>query len=328
MTTLNAGSQAAFDNLTPSEGALAFSSGSSITIGFTPIGGKQQTSLKLSGSFDAQGNVLTLTQGSYLNADGSAATLLFTGSAQATLPYVNGVLRADLLMQALLPGDDWFTLGDKADAVHAGNGNDLVQAGGGNDRIMGGGGDDAIGGGAGIDTAVYAGARSRYTLATNANGFTLADQTTGAAGEGRDTLTGVERLEFADKRLALDLDGHAGQAAKILGAVFGAKTVANREYMGIGLQLLDQGMSYEAVAALAVGATGTSKPADVVNLLWGHVIGGTPTAAQAQPFIDMLNGGMSIGALTVLAADTPYNTANIDLVGLAKTGVEYIPGTV
>jgi hypothetical protein len=34
---------------------------------------------------------------------------------------------------------------------------------------------------------------------------------------------------------------------------------------------------------------------------------------------------MSAGALSDLAADTSFNTVNINLVGLAQTGIEYIP---
>ena len=39
----------------------------------------------------------------------------------------------------------------------------------------------------------------------------------------------------------------------------------------------------------------------------------------------MLVDGMKAGDLVVLAADTTFNTANINLVGLAQTGIEYTP---
>lgn len=50
-----------------------------------------------------------------------------------------------------------------------------------------------------------------------------------------------------------------------------------------------------------------------------------PTAEQAAPYVAMLSGGMSIGALAVLAADTELNLANINLVGLAQTGLDFLP---
>ena len=34
---------------------------------------------------------------------------------------------------------------------------------------------------------------------------------------------------------------------------------------------------------------------------------------------------MSAGALAHLAADSIFNTTNINLVGLAQTGIEYLP---
>jgi hypothetical protein len=35
---------------------------------------------------------------------------------------------------------------------------------------------------------------------------------------------------------------------------------------------------------------------------------------------------MKVGDLVVLAADTSFNTTNINLVGLAQTGIEYLVG--
>ncbi len=37
----------------------------------------------------------------------------------------------------------------------------------------------------------------------------------------------------------------------------------------------------------------------------------------------LLDGGMTVGTLTVLAADLDLNTTNIGLVGLVQTGIEY-----
>ena len=55
------------------------------------------------------------------------------------------------------------------------------------------------------------------------------------------------------------------------------------------------------------------------------MIGTKSTAADKQPFIVLLENGMSAGAIAHLAADTSFNTTNINLVGLAQTGIEYIP---
>jgi len=188
----------------------------------------------------------------------------------------------------------------------------------GNDSLAGTAGSDTIVGLGGIDTVAYAGARSGYTVSKTAAGFTV-------AGAGTDTLTGVERLQFSDTKLALDLDGNAGYVARILGAVFGRESVTNKEYVGIGLSYMDGGMSYEALMALAIDVRlgGVSATA-VVNLLWGNVIGGMPSASDLATYSGMLQGGTSAGALGVLAANTSFNEANIGLTGLMQTGIEFI----
>ena len=75
----------------------------------------------------------------------------------------------------------------------------------------------------------------------------------------------------------------------------------------------------------ALDAAGAKTNDQIVSLLWTNVIGFKPTSADKQPFIVMLENGMSAGALAHLAADTSFNTTNINLVGLAQTGIEYIP---
>jgi len=193
-----------------------------------------------------------------------------------------------------------------------------------NNLLTGLAGNDTIFGGAGLDTVVFSGLRSQYSLsAQGADGFRVTDSV--AARNGTDTVSGVERLRFSDVSLALDLDGNAGKVAKILGSIFGPSSVSNKTYVGIGLGLMDDGMSYEALAALAVSVTGKSSSADVCTLLWTNVIGSAPTTADIAPFKAMLDSGqMSIGGLAALAADTSFNTTNIDLVGLSQTGLEYV----
>ena len=62
-----------------------------------------------------------------------------------------------------------------------------------------------------------------------------------------------------------------------------------------------------------------------VSALWFNVFGSPASALDKAPFIKMLTDGMKAGDLVALAADTSFNTTNINLVGLAQTGIEYIP---
>ncbi len=199
-----------------------------------------------------------------------------------------------------------------------------LKGGPGNDTIDGGAGIDTIDGGAGIDAAVYAGTRGNFTTTNTASALTVADKT---RAEGTDTLTNIERLQFSDKKLAFDMMGSAGNTAKILGAVFGKESVANTAYVGIGLQYLDGGMSYQDLMQLALNAKLGSgfSIADEVKLLYQNLVGTQPSSSDLSYWTGTVTSGQFTPAsLAVMAADTGYNTTNINLVGLAQTGVEYV----
>ena len=191
-----------------------------------------------------------------------------------------------------------------------------------NDTFKGQPGTDLIDGGLGTDTVVYSGPLEQYTVNKSGSRYIVSEPT---GSDGTDYLTNIERLKFKDKFIAIDLDGNAGTTAKILGAVFGKDAVNNKNYVGIGLNFLDTGWTYDNLAGLALDAAGAKTNDQIVSLLWTNVIGTKPTAADKQPFIALLDNGMSAGALAHLAADTSFNTTNINLVGLAQTGIEYIP---
>src|ERR1700712_1532186 len=88
------------------------------------------------------------------------------------------------------------------------------------DRLGGRSGDDVVDGGSGRDTLEYSGLRGDYVVTRTATGFVVEDH---VGQGGRDDLTHIERLQFGDDKLALDVDGNAGTAVKILGAVFGSE---------------------------------------------------------------------------------------------------------
>ncbi len=207
--------------------------------------------------------------------------------------------------------------------IEGGLGDDSIEGWEGADTLVGGAGNDSISGGAGIDTAQLSGTRSNYTTSSNKTVFTVSDQRVG--NNGTDSLTGVERLKFSDKTVAIDLDGNAGITAKIIGAVFGKAALTNPTYVGIGLSYLDRNVSYSDLGAEALRAVGAITPDAIVSLLWLNIIGVPATSANKAPYIKMLTDGKMPGDLVVLAADTDYNINNIGLVGLMQTGIEYTP---
>ena len=65
-------------------------------------------------------------------------------------------------------------------------------------------GNDTIDGLGGLNTVVYQCSRSNYTITKTTNGWTVT-----SAAEGTDTLANIQRLQFTDQLVALDVDGNA-----------------------------------------------------------------------------------------------------------------------
>lgn len=190
---------------------------------------------------------------------------------------------------------------------------------------------DGFYGNSGIDKAVFSGTMKEYTFShmqltmnyASGMGGMVHDNVAGRNGDV--LLLDVERLVFSDAKKAMDIDGNAGKVAKILGTVFGAAAVSNKQYAGIGLELMDGGMTYRELAALAIDAAGAKTREAVVDLLWTNLVGTHPTTQQAQPFVDMLAPNLSnVGDLGTLAADFAATIGVVNLGTLNQTGLDYI----
>lgn len=190
----------------------------------------------------------------------------------------------------------------------------------GNDTFQVGRSGLTIDGKAGIDSAVLPAVQAAYALARVGSDWQLTDSNGGTT-----RLQSVERLQFTDGQLALDLDGHAGTVARVLAAVFGPSAVVNETFVGIGLQLADADTSPLALVQLALDARlgAGAAAAAVVDLLYTNVVGQAPSAAERQPFIDLLDSGAhSAASLGLLAAEHPLNL-QFALVGLMQTGLGF-----
>ena len=228
--------------------------------------------------------------------------------------------------------DDLLAGNDVGNRIEGGAGNDAIDGAAGDDELVGDAGHDALIGGAGRDTAVFLHARSAYTILTGATSMTGIGSVSGtgpAADEGTDTLSGIERLRFADRSVALDLGGNAGIAAKVLGATFGPATVANPAFNGIALYATDTlGMNLEALVQLALGARLGPAPshAQVFDTLFLNLFGVLPDAGLRNDFVAQMDAGVFTPvSLGVLVADSELNRTNIDFAGLTARGLEYLP---
>jgi hypothetical protein len=178
-----------------------------------------------------------------------------------------------------------------------------------------------------VDTAHYGGNYADYSLQKTAAGFQVA-----GPGGVNNTLHDIERIQFFDRRIAIDLDD--GQAAnstvRLIGAALGASTIQERPgYVGIGLNLFDDGLSMLDVSRLVIDAIGNPSSGALVNLLYQNILGAAPSAAEHEYFLGLMEGhggSLTQAQLLDFAASTSLNATNIDLVGLQQSGVEFLMG--
>jgi Ca2+-binding RTX toxin-like protein/LysM repeat protein len=94
-------------------------------------------------------------------------------------------------------GQDMLMGGAGDDIIEGGVDDDQISGGTGNDVLKGGQGDDAIDGGDGIDIAEFSGSFADYRITKlTDNSYRIVDTKTGR--DGADTLTNIEKLNFAD----------------------------------------------------------------------------------------------------------------------------------
>lgn len=267
----------------------------------------------------------------------SSGAYLDMGEDIAGAPHKVGVGMSldDGLNTILYAGDPqhlrWFygeyenVLGSASDDFIVDNALDnSISAGAGNDLIFVQGGNDVLDGGAGIDTAAYDGNRASSLITRTAAGVKVSGGV-----DGTDTLVDIERLDFADRKIALDLTGAAGSSARIIGAAFGPQYVSNAAFVGAGLALFDSGKTDQQVAELALGSAlfqqlaGSRSNAAVVTQLYKSVVGVAPPAADLNYYAGLLEHGMSQADLLVFAANTDLNGVHINITGLAQSGIEF-----
>lgn len=270
----------------------------------------------LDASNQTQGVLLSLAEGSwseignaFFNGAGYVRDCLGVAFG-CTIENATGSAHADRL------------LGNAAANLLLGlDGADLLDGGAGNDTLNGGAGHDVLEGGAGIDVAQYSGARASHILSLG-SGALAATMTRGT--EDIDHLSGIERVQFSDYAVALDLEGNAGTVAKVLGITGG---IANLAQVGAALDLVDAGMTapqlVDHLTAVVLGDAHSH--ADFVQMVWRSLFGADASAQTQALWVSLIDGGMYTEAsLGVAVADSAQNLARIDFAGLSQTGLNYL----
>lgn len=196
-----------------------------------------------------------------------------------------------------------------------------------NDTIKGQPGTDFFDGGLGIDTVVYNGPQERYSITKSGNRYVVSEPT---GSDDTDYLSNIERIQFSNGKVALDLGGNAGQAARLIGALLGPSFIKDKALAGVVLGLIDQDYSIESIANLGLNTSfylalaGSTKHEDFVNHVFRNVVGRPPEANEQKTYVDMLYAGTSQAALAVMAAGTEFTASQIGLTGLTSHGWDFI----
>lgn len=230
-----------------------------------------------------------------------------------------------------LDGDDSgdvLTGGQRADVLMGGLGDDLLVGADGNDLLAGSFGDDTMDGGAGLDSAFYTGDRADYHIALDGRVATVADN---AVLDGVDSLVDVERLEFADKVVALDVDGVAGAAYRLYQAAF--DRAPDQEGLGYWIDALDRGTSLQNAAAGFMTSPeftrlyGSNNPdnASFVSHLYQNVLHRPPEQSGFDFWTTALNNGISKAQVLTGFSESTENKAA--LIGVIGDGFDYVAYT-
>jgi len=142
-------------------------------------------------------------------------------------------------------------------------------------------------------------------------------------------LLGIERLVFSDQSFALDIDGNAGIAAKIIISAFGTETV--NKFLSAGLSLVDEGLSQDDLSRLIIdnqlmeSINGVTDDRTFVDFVFNNVVGRMPEMAVQTLLTGHLDSGRYTRSSFLTAAaglelvDNQLIHQAIDLIGVPGT---------
>jgi hypothetical protein len=186
--------------------------------------------------------------------------------------------------------------------------------------INAGYGDDLVDGGGGVDIAIFSGSVGQYGIRRDGTDVIVWGP------DGTDTLMNVERLIIGGTKIAVDVDGHGGQAYRLYQAAFNRAPDAG----GLGYQMnaLDQGLALTDVAANFIASPefqrtyGSLSNTQFVTQLYANVLHREPDAAGLQFHVNHLNNGMPRAVVLVGFSESPENQSALD--GIVSQGMHYL----
>ena len=205
----------------------------------------------------------------------------------------------------------------------------------GDDSLDGFSGFDIIDGQTGLDTVKYKVASDQVSFSENDAGQLVIQNSANASlysgknanAVASEAMESIERLQFSDKNYALDLDGNAGVAAKVVITCFGQDSLST--YMSSALTLADGGSTVSDICGLVASMgyiesiKGISTNSSFVEFLFENVVGRVPNFLESAMYTAYLDDGVyTKGSLLTLAAgtdlvDQQLSNNAIDLIGVS-----------
>lgn len=185
----------------------------------------------------------------------------------------------------------------------------------GEDRFSALSGNNVYDGRAGIDSTVFGSSRANFTVSRSGDAVTVADRS-GAGGT--DTLFDVERLQFGDAALALDIDGNGGQAYRIYNAVL--NRTPDAAGLGFWIDGMDDGMSLREVAGHFMNSNEfrsnfgeNLSNSQLVNTLYQNILDRAPEPAGVDYWVGALDAGViTQPEALAMISESAENRAGVD----------------
>ncbi|WP_423002510.1 DUF4214 domain-containing protein [Undibacterium sp. JH2W] len=267
--------------------------------------------------------------GSYMRLTGFSAPLsanqLVDEKLLANESLFSGADVISVDLPATMYSDYLIASGAGADliTINGGGGHLHVNAGSGNDAINVGTGNHNIDGGTGLDTVIMAAQASAYTVTQVGAAYQLRVNASGDV----DNLSNVERIQFFDKSLALDISGTAGQAYRLYQAAFGRKP--DLEGLGYWIKDMDKGSSLTTVAAGFFQSPEFQKlygsnpsTTTLITNFYQNVLHRAPDQAGFDYWNNQLSKGQ-ITAAGVLASFCESAENQAQVIGTIQNGIEF-----
>lgn len=193
----------------------------------------------------------------------------------------------------------------------------------GMDRFLAAAGNAAIDGGKGLDAVVYNSPSTDFRIERGVYGVTVTDRT---GKYGSDNLIDVERIQFADKMVGLDIEGNVGQIYRLYRAAY--DRVPDQDGLAFWIKAMDTGnYSLADIAGYFLAdkeaqALYSTNPSDeyFITKMYHHVLHREPDGGGFQFYVDGLK---LVTRQEVLAffAESPENKAQV--IGSIEHGIEF-----